>query len=61
MGLFNHFQSCRSISKPIVILRGKKSQGKVSRGKESQGKVLRGKKPLHLLIRLIEIRMRLTV
>ena len=36
------FTPCHSISKPIVILRGKKSQGKVSRGKESQGKVSRG-------------------
>ena len=43
------FTPCHSISKPIVILRGKKSQGKVSRGKESQGKVSRGKKSLHQL------------
>ena len=41
------FTPCHSISKPIVILRGKKSQGKVSRGKKSQGKVSRGKKSLH--------------
>ena len=41
------FTPCHSISKPIVILRGKKSQGKVSRGTESQGKVPRGKKSLH--------------
>ena len=32
------------------MLRGKKSQDKVSRGKESQGKVSRGKKSLYLLI-----------
>ena len=43
------FTPCHSISKPIVILRGKKSQGKVSRGKESRGKVSRGKKSLHQL------------
>ena len=41
------FTPCHSISKPIVILQGKKSQGKVSRCKESQGKVSRGKKLLH--------------
>ena len=41
------FTPCHSISKPIVLLRGKKSQGKVSRGKESQGKVSRGKKSHH--------------
>ena len=41
------FTPCRSISKHIEILRGKKSQGKVSRGKESQGKGSRGKKSLH--------------
>ena len=41
------FTPCHYISKPIVILRSKKSQGKVSRGKESQGKVSWGKKSLH--------------
>ena len=50
--LFTPYHSLTiTISKPIVlvILRGKKLQGKVSRvpGKGSQGKVSRGKKSLY--------------
>ena len=55
------FTPCHSISKPIVILRGKKSQGKVSRGKESQGKVSRGKKSLHLFDSIPYIRCKLNI